>query len=451
MSMRVKFVGVMVVTALTVVIVALIAIPLALEIFRKVHTQPARVEERLESYVRDFAAYVAEENIRADDTVAVVKWTRHRSSVYLTVFNDGEQHFGAAGGELWEGGAQPDMEPFFDKVVEESGEGGGEASSNVYIVRFANGVHSVAVTDYSLATGTDTVIIGGVLTAVCFFFIILILYYHSQTRAIVDLSHKVEVISGGALDAGIETQRNDEIGQLAEDVDIMRHTILQRVEERERAWQANSDLLTSMTHDIRTPLTTLLGYMEILSTDNANLTEEQKDYVRVCTQKAEQIKGLSDELFLYFWAYNRLGTEHDTPTETYGAGILFEQIIGEAIPALEVKGLSIETDLSAISAADTVSIPIDRLRRVTDNIFDNITKYADPTVPVCVAARREGSTLEIRFTNAVGAPRAHISSTRIGVKTCVHIMELMGGRFETESDKTTFTASVILPITDSRG
>ena len=110
LSMRVKFPVFMIITALVVLALAFSAIPVALQIFRREHSRPERVEERLESYTRDFAEYVAEGNIRADDATGVARWTRRNRSVYLTVFNDGDNQFGAAGGELWEGGEQPDME-----------------------------------------------------------------------------------------------------------------------------------------------------------------------------------------------------------------------------------------------------------------------------------------------------------------------------------------------------
>ena len=448
LSMRIKFTVFMIITALVVVMVALIAIPAALQVYRREHSKPERVEARLENYIRNFAAYVAEENIRADDTAEVVRWTRRTRSVYLTVFNKGDEMFGAADGELWEGGAQPDMQPFFDRVGsdEDGSVVSNDANSMVYVVLFANGIHTVAVTDYSLSTGTDGIIIGGVLIAICIFFITLMVYYHNQTRSIVALSREVETISSGDLNAVIGTRRNDEIGQLAGDVDTMRHTILQRVEERERAWQANSDLLTSMTHDIRTPLTTLLGYMEILGHDNGNLTEEQRAYIRVCTQKAEQIKGLSDKLFLYFWAFNRSETEGEGESELFEAPLLLEQLIGDYIPAMEAAGLRISTDFSAILPTDTVRVRIDCLRRVTDNVFDNMTKYADRRDPVIILATRGEEGITLSFSNTVGVSEEHSTGTKIGVKTCVNMMEMMKGRFQTRNDGRTFTASLLLPL-----
>ena len=116
----------------------------------------------------------------------MVAWTRRHRSVYLTVFNDADDHFGAAGGELWEGEEQPDMDPFFDELISEDGDTDASTGTdgNMYIVLFANGMHSIALVDYSLATGTDTIIILGVLISMLVFFMVLLLYYHGQARAI---------------------------------------------------------------------------------------------------------------------------------------------------------------------------------------------------------------------------------------------------------------------------
>lgn len=454
-SMRVRFVGFVVLAGVTVVAVALLLIPLTLSVFRTAYMQPDRVDRRLEACISDFADYVAEEGVRSDDTVAVVNWTRRHRSVYLTVWGD-EEYFGAAGGELWQGDERPDMEAFFNEILDEiladqsgSSIGGGatvDENGTVYAVRFANGVYPVAVVDYSLSTATDWIIIGEVILGICAFFAVIMLYYHRQTRAIVSLSREVEAISGGDLDAAIAVNRNDEIGRLAHDVDTMRNTIIIKMQEKQEAWQANSDLLTSMTHDIRTPLTTLLGYMELLEHDNANMTEEQRAYLRVCATKAEQIKGLSDKLFLYFWAYNRTEGAAENEGEVMEAALLFGQLIGDYIPAMEAEGLTVKVDLSAITPADTVLVRIDCLHRVTDNVFDNMVKYADRDRPVTITAERTDNTLSLCFRNTVAPRDTHTSSTHIGVKTCVNMMSLMKGSFETETVRGVFTARMTLPI-----
>ncbi len=446
-SMRVKFMGVLCVTAASAVVAALILIPVALHIFRSVYMKPSHVDERLENYISRFAEYVAKENVRSDDTVAVVEWTRLHRSVYLSVGGDATEQFGAAGGELWQGESKPNMEPFFSEILSDSSSGESfsvDQNGTVYAVRFADGIASVAIVDYSYYTGGDLIIFGGILLAVLAFFIVIMIYYHRQTRAIVALSRAVEYVSSGSLHGTIQANRNDEIGRLAQDVDTMRNTLIEKMQEQEEAWQANSDLLTSMTHDIRTPLTTLLGYMELLSSDNENMTEEQCSYIRRCVEKTEQIKGLSDKLFLYFWAYNR--SDNDEEWESFETSLLFEQWIGEYIPAMEMAGLTITTDFSALCDTDIVRIRTDCLRRVTDNIFDNMTKYADRNHPVVITATRHDLTLMLRFENHVGRRDDHTTSTRIGVKTCQNMMDIMRGTFETEEEGRLYAATLRLPL-----
>lgn len=453
-SMRVKFVVTAIITGVSVILGALIAIPLTLLIFRDAYMQTDRVEARMEAYISSFASYVAEGDLSSDDTASVVRWTRSHRAVYLTILNEDDTapipSFGAAGGELWQGGDEPDRKPFFDPILSPDSSLGftADETSRIYAVGFSNGVHSVAVVDYSMSMATDIIIVCGVLLAIAVFLLVMLIYYHLQIRAIVILSEKVEAVSGGQLDAEITASRNDEIGQLASDVNLMRETILKKMAEKEAAWQANSDLLTSMTHDIRTPLTTLLGYMDLLERDNRNLTREQQEYVRICTQKAEQIKGLSDKLFLYFWAYNQADSDSAPALESYECGLLMEQLIGDYIPSMEAAGLTILADLSSIQPSDTVKIQIEYLRRVTDNLFDNITKYADPRHPVRITAQREGNCLRLHFTNTVGRRREHTTSTRIGVKTCINMMEQLNGRFETREEGKLFTATLVLPVAE---
>ncbi len=448
-SMRVKFAGALLVTGCAVLLAALLLIPLTWQIFRNFYMEEDRVNARLDAYMDSFSTYVAEEGIRSDDTAAVVKWTRLRRSVYLTVFHDTDENFGAAEGELWQGGDTPDMEPFFDRILhDESGEenAGSEAEGTLYTVRFADGFSSVAVVDYSHSTAYDIILMGGILIAMGVFFLVAILYYHSQICAIVALAQDVEAVSGGAMDAIIASDRNDEIGLLARDVRIMRDTVVEKMEAGERARQANSDLITSMTHDLRTPLTTLLGYMELLGNESetANLTDTQRSYIRVCTNKAEQIKELSDKLFLYFWAYTR--PEDEGVLEAFDAGILFGQLIGDYIPAMEAAGLFVEADLCLIPEGTTVSVRPDCLRRVMDNLFDNLVKYASVDEAVRVTARMEDAYLVLCMTNAVMKVSEHVSGTRIGHKTCVNMMDLMHGSFGTIEREGHFTAELRFPI-----
>ena len=151
-----------------------------------------------------------------------------------------------------------------------------------------------------------------------------------------------------------------------------------------------------------------------------------------------------DKLFLYFWAFNRV--EPEAELETVEAGLLLEQLLADSIPAMEAEGLHTVTDLAVLNAADNLRIRADSIRRVADNVVDNLVKYADRNYPVTVVASRTDDTLTVHVSNVIGQKDHKTSSTRIGVKTCVNMMKSMNGAFETKTEGDTFTSSMTLPL-----
>lgn len=443
-SLRIKFAAVLLMTAVATVITALLTIPVALNLITEYHMKPERVDARLDDYIHNFAEYVAEDQVRSDDTSAVVKWTKFHRYVHLVVFEGNEAQFGVADGEILEGDASPAVDPIFTGIISEDEDPNATIIGNTYVVRFADRICSVSVIDYSRAAVADVVLMGGIILSTSVFLVVMLLYYHSQTRAIVALSRDVERVSGGELSADISSQRNDEIGGLARDVNAMRTTIIQKMDEQQDAWRANGELITSMSHDIRTPLTALLGYMELLQNDQDNLTEEQKAYIRVCAGKAEQIKGLSDKLFLYFWAYNR--RENEVETEPYEAGLLLDQMLGEALIWLESEGMTVKLLTDPLPPEVRVTVNIDCLRRVVDNIFDNIRKYADLNHPIELSITSTDEEVLVSVGNTVSTKQRNDSSTGIGLKTCRNMMSLMGGGLSTEQGDGRFKVVLRLPV-----
>lgn len=447
-SLRWKFALVLVVSAVTTLVLALLLIPLVLNLVLDVYTSQSQVDKRLNTYIQNFAEYVIEEDVRSDDAASVVKWTKLHRYVHLVVFEGDEAQFGVAGGEILPGDETPVMDPIFTDIISEENDQN-DVIGNTYAVRFADRICSVSVVDYSASMMYDSILMGGIIIAISCFFLVMIFYYHKQINAIVALSGEVERISGGELTADIDNHRNDEIGNLARDVDTMRTTIITKMDEEREAWLVNSQLITSMSHDIRTPLTTLLGYMELLSADTQNLTPEQKAYVSVCAAKAEQIKGLSDKLFLYFWAYHR--GEEDVPLEVYPAALLFEQMLGEWLLPMEGEGFSVQVSLKSLPHDAQIMVNVDCLRRIMDNLFDNIRKYADRAAPVCVSASvisaGEQPQVCLSISNKVGQPKEGSSGTHVGHRTCANMAELMNGEFSSQIQGDIFVANICLSVT----
>ena len=142
--------------------------------------------------------------------------------------------------------------------------------------------------------------------------------------------------------------------------------------------------------------------------------------------------------------------EPESELETAEAGLLLEQLLADYLPGLEADGVQVSVDLSAVAPADTLRIRAESIRRVTDNVFDNLRKYADRSAPITVTTSRTDTHLTVRVSNTVARKSEKTSSTRIGVKTCVNMMKTMNGSFETTVEGNIFTASFTLPLYDGK-
>lgn len=102
-------------------------------------------------------------------------------------------------------------------------------------------------------------------------------------------------MASGDLTTPVIPGSKDELGILARELDNLRITLHETITNEQESHQANQDLITAMSHDLRTPLTVLKGYLEILRLGkNADM---QTEYLNRCIQKTEDIQEMSDRMF----------------------------------------------------------------------------------------------------------------------------------------------------------
>ena len=274
------------------------------------------------------------------------------------------------------------------------------------------------------------------------FITIMLLFTHSVTRKISRLSAEVNAVSSGVLLEPISATGSDELARLAQDVNHMRDAIAERARGEQTAWQANSDLITALSHDIRNPLTSLIGYLELLEMEQDRLPEELRQYVRSGLDKAYRLKDLTGEMFRYFLVFGR--QEQDLQMETYDAQILLEQLLGEYTAELRGHGFRVNT--VTLQTPCRVRTDVHMLKRVVDNLMSNLQKYADPNEWLTILAGVEDGALHVCFANRTKQLSGQVESNRIGLRTCGAIMDLLGGEFCTYKEADGFTAELILPL-----
>ena len=315
-----------------------------------------------------------------------------------------------------------------------------------YDVAFADGTQTVAVVESSELQMYQ---IGRYVSlAVAFGVLLVIMLLHSRwiTGRIRVLSGEVNAVSRGALEHEIVPRYLDEISSLARDVENMRSTIIQRTRSEQSALEANSELITALSHDIRNPLTALIGYLELLEMDLESLPETDRDYVRACLDKSYRIRDLTGEMFRYFLVYGK--EAQSIELEDYDAQEVLWQMLGECSEDLLSRGFQVRN--RPLDQVCTLRTDMNYLKRVIDNLESNIIKYADPAEPVQIGAHTADGQLTIRFRNRVAAGRRDtVESNRVGLRTCVEIMKLLGGKLVAGREGEDFVVDVILPIQET--
>lgn len=431
-SLTLKLVGMLLLSAVVAVSLYFLCSFLGRQAVDRFWLSPTRAESRINADIRSFRDFVEKNNTASTDAVSIGQWNRDRADVSLTVrsrsailTSDGY----GAGITLSDSGLSLRLE---DKTGYE------------FPVNFADGTYIVTIYDHSETRLYTLVNISAIFISAAAFLLLMVVYERHVTLSILRLSRQVRQVSRGSLQQHIQAPTRDEIGQLAEDVDAMRLSILDKLRREEAAWQANTDLITAISHDVRTPLTALMGYLDILS-DPDLPPEVQRAYLDICRNNALRLKDLTDELFGFFLVFGNRTPEQEL--ERFDAATLMEQLFLEAREELTGQGFAILLELPD-NLQGSLQVDLGHLRRVFDNLFSNLRKYADPAGPVTIRVTASQNLLEITIINAILTASPRVESNKIGLKTCEKLLTAMGGSFRQSRTADTFTAEVTLPLTD---
>ena len=397
----------------------------------QVYLSSELVNKRMDAQITSFRSFVQEQQLSSTDVNAVGQWNREHPKITLTIYGLTTTLSSSAEGAELVGNETGIVVRSVEK----------QWLSKEYPVNFRDGVFTVAVYDSSRGMVRAAVNLSALSMAALVFLATVLLYEQHITRSVQSLSRQVRQVSRGDLGMQITPQTSDEIGQLALDVDAMRLSIIDKLQREEEAWKANSQLITAISHDVRTPLTALLGYLEIVS-DESLSPDERSAYLEICKNNALRLKGLTDELFGFFLVFGK--PQPDQKPEEFDAGMLLEQVLLEHEMDLTQRGFHVETSTDPITGS--LQVDLGHFRRIFDNLFSNVRKYADPSCPVTITCRCDREELTITICNRIRQDANRVESNRIGLQTCHKLVAAMGGEFNQSRTKETFTVDVLLPV-----
>lgn len=425
-----KLAAMLMAAAAIAVVLGLAVSVLGTFLVRAVYCSTEQQELRIKRAIASFREYVALENVASTDLRSISLWNGNNPHVRLAISANGIWiRSDRSGAEL----LKTDSGLLFRDDSR-------EVSGGTFAVNFADGAYQVQLMESSEVMYYGLVTITSFAAAGMVFLALMLWYNRKVTRSVTRLAARVRQVSQGDLTMEICPTSNDEIGNLARDVNHMRLSILDKLNREAAAWRANSELITAMSHDVRTPLTTLMGYLELLSQENLD-PQKREAYVELCCRKAEKLRELTNELFSYSMVFGKEGPE--VRQEIYDAQLLLEQLLGEHEAELLEAGYQVNAH--RLAEPGQIRVDLQHLRRVLDNLFSNIRKYADPKMPVVIETCWEGPLLRITLQNGLPHKASLVESTRIGLRTCEKLMAAMGGSFQREQTPDAFIVHIRIP------
>lgn len=432
-SLSAQLLGGVLLSLLAAAAVFLLCFSLGTQILdRTVYGEPF-MDKMADQQFQSLQSYVTRERVTAKNLHRLNLWCSQGDKVYLVIYqNDTVLFDSSISGE--EGPVPEEFDPAWESPDREYtlvlGDG---TETRAFLYYYAEDILYYWV---AILSG----LISFAVFSLCF-----IAFVHRKLRDIKRLKRELDILAGGDLQYPVTVKGEDELGELASGVDQMRRSILAHQEAEEQMRSANSQLVTAMSHDLRTPLTSLLGYLELLDRGKYDGEEQLRHFISQSLSKTLQIKDMADKLFEYFLVYS---SEWERPDmETADADGLFQQFWGEYAFSLESEGFSVELDFGELNG--TVRVNMDLLRRAFDNLYSNLRKYADQTRPLRLVCRREGTAARLELINAISPQRDKKESTNIGLNTCRRIVQYHGGSFQAEETDGRFRVTVTLPMNEN--
>lgn len=367
-----------------------------------VQIQEKRRIRRLQNYVKNY-------EVAATDNEAISVWVDRNQPLNIYIFRKHR--------ELYDS-------DYPNQSAADYSENESSFSGNIkYQVIFADGEADVYITGFYMYRLYYSFIVAEIALSFLIFSIVMIFGLRKTEKNISRLRKEISILEGGGLEYPVTVTGNNEITDLAASVDEMRRSMKQQMENEKYLTMANQKMITSMSHDLRTPLTSIMLYTEILKSHRFQDEAQMWDYIDRIDQKAKQMKQLADNLFEYSLISSETEVELEPPAPFK---VIFYDTLSEFASYLNDNGFTVE--MNAEWPDRWISVNTNYLNRIMDNIASNILKYADSSEPVqcSVFESREAGILSFKNKNRTeGSGR---DSSGVGLRNVRKMMEKMNGR-----------------------
>lgn len=213
-----------------------------------------------------------------------------------------------------------------------------------------------------------------------------------------EISDGIDEIAKGNFYESIPVQGEDEFANIAEKLNSMKDELQMRMENERRYEKEKNDLITNVAHDLRTPLTSVIGYLDLVRTKEHLSREDKRHYIEVTYEKAKRLERLIEELF----EFTKVGAERRTIKVTiFDFRCFLQQMLDEFYPSFQDAEL--ECIVEEEFHSGRLEGDADLLARGISNLLSNAVKYG-----------KDGKILKINVREDNKKEMLHFSITNFG-------------------------------------
>lgn len=302
------------------------------------------------------------------------------------------------------------------------------------------------------------IVLGYVLVGIVIFAVTFLLLQEKSIAYIGRISDAMSNISEGDLNTSVEVIGDDEFASMAENLNKMVEDLRNLMDKEREAERSKNELITNVAHDLRTPLTSIIGYLELLSGKVEMPPQMQRKYIDIAYSKAKRLEKLIEDLFGFTKLNYGKISMHMAKVDIIK---LLSQLLEESYPNFADKGLSYE--LQSNVPAKVITADGNLLARLFDNLINNAIKYGADGKRVIVKVTAGSSSVQVSVTNygyvipaeelplifekfyRVEQSRStHTGGTGLGLAIVKNIVDMHGGTITVNSDLngTVFTVTL---------
>jgi signal transduction histidine kinase len=275
-------------------------------------------------------------------------------------------------------------------------------------------------------------------------------------KTFTEIKNGAERIRAGELNYTIPEQGAAELRQLSETINKMGDGLKNAMDSKVKSERMKTELITNVSHDLKTPLTSIITYVDLLKKEGLQ-SENAGKYLNIIDAKSLRLKALTEDLFE---AAKATSGNITVNAETLDVVSLLRQGLGELSDKIEASGLIFRTNFSAEKLFVFADGKL--LWRVIENLISNALKYAltGSRVYLDISEASGQVTFNIKNISAYelnveeeelmerfkrGDASRHSEGSGLGLSIAKSLTELQGGNFHIEIDGDLFKAIIVLP------